>query len=193
VLSFNMWKASVSSSDSETSQSSSDDSEDDILLLPPPLAFADPDLAVNIVAETGTVCEEWPYRPALSLRKPPPCFPHPVCQQLEGGSVRAIPWERYFEPALPLLPDDVGGDGTGRPTGEHQPEAERLPSDRFKPLSLPWSGTWDNWPVLSAVWEPGDELADPRRQPRTGAVETGWGPPRVETSLPGDSPAVLWR
>jgi hypothetical protein len=190
VLSFNMRKASVSSSDSEANQSS-DDGDD--LLLPPPDAFADPDSAATCMLEMGRMREELPYRPALSLRKPPACFPHPVFRQSLGGSARDSSWERHFEPALPLLPCDIGGVGTGRPTGERQPKAEHLPSDSFRPLSLSWSGAWDNWPVLPDVWGPVDEPADPRRWPRTGAVETGWGPPRVETSLPRDSPAVLWR
>jgi hypothetical protein len=190
VLSFNMRKASVSSSDSEASQST-DDSDD--MLLPPPDAFADPDSAATCMFEMGRMREELPYRPALSLRKPPACFPHPVFRQSLGGSARDSPWERHFEPALPLLPSDVGGDGTGSSAGERRPKAERLPSDCFRPLSMSWFGAWDDWPVLSAVWEPGDDLSDPRRRPSTGAVQTGWGPTRGETSLPGDSPAVLWR
>jgi hypothetical protein len=190
VLSFNTWKASVSFVDNEASQSSDDG--DDLLLLPPD-AFADPDSAATCMLEMERVREELPYRPALSLRKPPPCFPHPVFRQSLGGLARASPWERRYEPSLPLLPGDVGGDGIGSPAGERRPKAEHLPSDCFRPLSLSWSGAWDNWPVLSDTWEPGDEPADLRSRPRTGVVENGWGPPRVETSPPGDSPAVLWR
>jgi hypothetical protein len=101
-LSFLKYEASSRSSDNEAGQSSSDDdSEDDVLLLPPPLAFADPDPAVNSVAETGTVCEEWPYRPALSLRKPPPCFPHTVFGEWLGGLTRETPRTEYVEAASP--------------------------------------------------------------------------------------------
>jgi hypothetical protein len=101
-LSFLKYEASSRSSDNEAGQSSSDDdSEDDILLLPPPLAFADPDPAVNSVAETGTACEEWPYRPALSLRKPPACFPHPVFGEWLGGLTRETPRMEYVEAASP--------------------------------------------------------------------------------------------
>jgi hypothetical protein len=192
-LSFSMVEASPWISDSESDQLSEDKSDDPLLLLPPPDAFADPDPAVICMLETGRMQEELPYRPALSWKKPPVGFPHPVCRQSLGGTARDSPWERHYKPALPLLPDDIGSYGTGKPSGHCQATAESLPSEHFQPLSLPWSGTWDNWLVLSDMWEPVDELADPRRRPRTGAVETGWGPPRVETSLPGDSLPVLWR
>jgi hypothetical protein len=180
VLSFNTWKASVSSSDSEASQPSDDERDDTQLLLPPPPAFADPDPAVPCMRE------ELPYRPALSLRRPPACFPRPVFRQSLGGTARDSPWERHYKPALSLLPDEVGSDGTGKPSGDCQPTVES--PTLTKPFSLLWSGAWGNWPV----WERGDEVADPRRRPRTGAVEAGGEPCRPSNHPPGVSPAV-WR
>jgi hypothetical protein len=182
VLSFNTWKASVSSSDSEASQPSDDERDDTQLLLPPPPAFADPDPAVPCMRE------ELPYRPALSLRRPPACFPRPVFRQSlgMGGTARDSPWERYYKPALPLLPDKVGSDGTGKPSGpgDCQPMVES--PTLIKPLSLLWSGAWGNWPV----WERGDEPADRRGQPRNGAVEARGGTSRPNNHPPGVSLAV---
>jgi hypothetical protein len=178
VLSLNTWRACVSSSDSEASQPSDDERDDTQLLLPPPPAFADPDPAVPCMRE------ELPYRPALSLRRPPACFPHPVFRQSLGGPARDSPWE-IVDPALSWLPDHVGG-GTFKLSGDCQPTAES--PTLTKPSSLLWSGAWGNWPV----WEPGDETADPKKRPRTGAVEARGGPSGPSNHQPGVSPAV-WR
>jgi hypothetical protein len=185
-LSFSMVEASPWTSDSESDQLSEGESDDPLLLLPSPDDFTDPDPAVTCTQE------ELPYRPALSLKKPPACFPHPVFRQSLGGSDRISPWERHCEPALLLLPDDVGCDGTSWPTEARQLIAERLHSDPSQPQSLLWSGALGNWPALSDVWKPGDEPADSRRRPRTGAVEGGGGPCRPSNHPPGVSPAV-WR
>jgi hypothetical protein len=179
-LSFSMVEASPWTSDSESDQLSEDETDDPLLLLPPPDDFADPDPAVTCMIE------ELPYRPALSLRRPPACFPHPVFRQSLGGTARGCPWERH-KPALPLLPDDIGSDGTGKPSEHCQPMAES--PTLTKPLSLLWSGAWGNWPV----WERGEKPADRRRQPRTGTVETRGGPLGPSDHPPGLSPTVWQR
>jgi hypothetical protein len=176
-LSFSMVEASPWTSDSESDQLSEDESDEPQLLLPPPDDFADPDPAVTCMIE------ELPYRPALSWKKPPACFPHPVFRQSLGGSARDSPLERNYDPALSWLPDHVGGGNTSKPSGDRQPTAES--PTLTKPLSL-WSGAWGNWPV----WEPGDESAAPRRRLRTGAVETGGGPHGPSNHPPGLGPAV---
>jgi hypothetical protein len=127
-LSFSMVEASSCSSDSESDQLSEDESDDP---LPPLDAFADPDPAVLCMRE------ELPYRPALTMRKPPACFPHPVFRLSLGGSARDGPLERNYDPALSWLPDHVGGGNTGKPSGNRQPTAES--PTLTKPLSL-WSG-----------------------------------------------------
>jgi hypothetical protein len=192
VHSFNRWKASVSSSGSETSPSSSDDdSKDDILLLPPPLAFADPDLAVNSVAETCTACEEWPYRPALSLRKPPPCFPHTVFGEWLGGLTRKTPRTEYVEETLPQSLGD-GGCDVARLSDDHSPATES-PSSQPRLLCPPWSWDWGGWPDMDGGRTLMDKRADQREWPVAGLWDSGWKPPGVRYSLSDDSSAVPWR
>jgi hypothetical protein len=187
-LSFLKYEASRSS-DNEAGQSSSDDdSEDDVLLLPPPQVFADPDLAVNSVGGTGIACEEWPYRPALSLRKPPTCFPQ--TGELLGG----LTWEtQRSECVEAALPQSLGGGGhvVARLSGDHCPATER-PSLQSRLLCPPWSWDWGSWPDVVGGRTLMDKCADQRGWPATGLWDSGWKPPGVRYSLSGYSSALPW-
>jgi hypothetical protein len=189
--SFYMWHASSSLESKACKPSCDDDSGNDMLQLPPSPAIAEPDPAVTSVTKTCIVGEEWPYRPALSLRKPPVSFPHPVVRQWLGcltrDSLRAV----YVEAALPQLPGGGGHVVVGL-SCDPSPvtESSQSPSS---PLFPPWSWDWGGWPDINGGRTLMDKHADLRGWPATGLWDSGWKPPGVRYSLSGDSAAVSWR
>jgi hypothetical protein len=162
-----------------------------MLQLPPSPAFADPDPAVTSVTKTGIVGEEWPYRPALSLRKPPDSFPHPVVRQWLSCLTRDSLRVEYVEAALPQSPVDAGC-VVARLSDDHSPATDS-PSLQSRLLCPPWSWDWGSWPDTDGGRKLKDKRADLKGWPVIGLWDGGWKPLGVRYSLSGDSSAVQWR